>query len=496
MCDVVFSNEFGGAFDRVVRADRDEVDAHHVDDEGAAGVLAAREDAEEVRPGDDADRVALVADDERPGRRVGESLGHLDHRGVGRDGQHLRGHHVPDVRGDEHTRSEDTQHRTSPTPTRGDMPLAALSTGVTDDPPRSPGARLAAGLRRLEPRPRLVDWSLFSLVVLILATGLVSLVSGSPDRGWLFVVHGLAGLALVAFLAFKLRRVRHRVTGRAWTVTTALSVLLATATLGALASGIWWVFGGSLDIGPWGLLNLHIGLGLVVVPLLLYHLSQRFRPPARADLEGRRTALQYGTILVGAAAAWRVQQSANDLLDTAGADRRFTGSREEGSDEGNAFPITAWVADDPDPIPRDEWTLDVSGAVDSPLSLSYAGVDPSHEARVLLDCTSGWYSEHDWQGLSVGALLDEVGASDEARWVQFRSVTGYRWSLPIEEARGAMLATHVDGERLSHGHGFPLRLVAPERRGFQWVKWVESVRVTRRRDTSEWVAVFVSGLDE
>jgi DMSO/TMAO reductase YedYZ molybdopterin-dependent catalytic subunit len=56
-----------------------------------------------------------------------------------------------------------------------------------------------------------------------------------------------------------------------------------------------------------------------------------------------------------------------------------------------------------------------------------------------------------------------------------------------------MLATHVDGEELSHGHGFPLRLVAPGRRGFQWVKWVEEVRVTRRRDHSERLAIFVSG---
>jgi DMSO/TMAO reductase YedYZ molybdopterin-dependent catalytic subunit len=337
---------------------------------------------------------------------------------------------------------------------------------------------------------------LFTLIVLVLATGLVGLFSGAADRAWLFVSHGLVGLSIPVFLFFKLRRVRHRVTGRAWSLTTALSILLVTATLGALISGIWWVFGGSLAIGPWGLLNLHIGFGLAVVPLVLYHLSQRYRPPARSDIEGRRTALQYGTVLVGAAAAWRLQQSTNELLDTVGADRRFTGSREEGSGEGNRFPVTSWVADDPDPIPVDQWTLALTGAVDTARSFSYSDIDPDHEDRVLLDCTSGWYSEHAWQGLAVGALLDKVGVSDAAEWVQFRSVTGYRWSLPIAEAREATLATHVDSESLTHGHGFPMRLVAPERRGFQWVKWVTEVRVTRRRDRSEWVAVFVSGLDE
>jgi len=383
---------------------------------------------------------------------------------------------------------------------------------MAPDGDRTALARLRGALARfraaLEPRPRLVDWSLFALLAVVLATGVLGFLSGRPDRAWVFVTHGVAGLSLVAFLYFKLRRVRARLARP--TVTRALSALMAAVTVGALATGVWWAFGGSLDLGPWGLLNLHVGLGLAVVPLLAYHLAKRFRPPSTRDVRGRRTALQYTAIVTAGALAWRLQGSANRLLDTAGATRRFTGSREAGSDEGNAFPVTAWVADDPAPVAVDDWSLSVRGAVDAPADLAYADVAPdgdgpahedrallaAHEDRALLDCTSGWYSEHDWQGVRVGALLDAVGIRDGAAWVQFRSVTGYRWSLPVEEARDATLATHVDGERLAHGHGAPLRLVAPGRRGFQWVKWVEEVRVTRRRDRSEWLAVFVSGVDE
>ena len=357
----------------------------------------------------------------------------------------------------------------------------------------------------LSPRPRLVDWSLFALLAVVLATGVLGFLSGRSGRAWVFVTHGVAGISLLAFLYFKLRRVRHRFERP--TVTRALSAVLAAATVGALATGVWWAFGGSLDLGPWGLLNLHVGLGLLVVPLLAYHLTRRFRPLSTDDFEGRRTALRYAAVLGAGALAWRLQGSANRLLDTAGATRRFTGSRETGSDDGNAFPVTAWVADDPDPVPVSEWTLSVRGAVASPVDLAYADVSadaepeaergvPTREDRALLDCTSGWYSEHDWQGVRVGDLLDAVGVRESAAWVQFRSVTGYRWSLPLDEARDATLATHVDGDRLAHGHGFPLRLVAPGRRGFQWVKWVEEVRVTRRRDRSEWLAVFVSGIEE
>ena len=373
--------------------------------------------------------------------------------------------------------------------------------------PRAAPSRLRTAFARfreaLEPHPRVVDWSLFALLAVVLATGVLGFLSGRPDRAWVFVTHGVAGISLVAFLSFKLRRVRHRFARP--TVTRALSALMAAATVGALGTGVWWAFGGALDLGPWGLLNLHVALGLLVVPLLGYHLTRRFRSLSSTDFEGRRTALQYTAVVAAGALAWRLQGSANRLLDTAGSRRRFTGSRETGSDDGNAFPVTAWVADDPDPVPTGEWTLSVRGAVDSPIDLEYDDLPSveedraslaASEDRALLDCTSGWYSEHDWQGVRVGDLLAATGIGEGAAWVQFRSVTGYRWSLPLSEARDATLATHVDGERLTHGHGFPLRLVAPGRRGFQWVKWVEEVRVTRRRDRSEWIAVFVSGVEE
>ena len=44
-------------------------------------------------------------------------------------------------------------------------------------------------------------------------------------------------------------------------------------------------------------------------------------------------------------------------------------------------------------------------------------------------------------------------------------------------ARGFLLATHVGDAPLAHGHGAPARLVAPDRRGFQWVKWVTQIEL-------------------
>lgn len=339
--------------------------------------------------------------------------------------------------------------------------------------------------------PRLLDWSLFVAVVTLLVTGLASLLVGTPDGWWVLAVHGVAGLVLVPLVAAKLWRVRDRLRRPRGV---AGSVLLAGTALAALATGVAWVLGVGVRVGPFPPLVVHAVLGLLVAPLLLGHLRRRIHDPRAVSLRDRRTALRYGGLLVGGTLAWRAQSAANRLRGV--APRRFTGSREDGSDAGNAFPVTSWVADDPDPVVVEDWTLRVDGLVDAPRTFDHADLPDGSRERTLLDCTSGWYSDHEWRGVRVADLLGAAGAGDEARWVQFRSVTGYRWSLPLPEARDALLATAVDGERLSHGHGFPLRLVAPGRRGFQWVKWVDRVTVRRRRDRSEWLAIFASGLSE
>jgi hypothetical protein len=345
----------------------------------------------------------------------------------------------------------------------------------------------------IDPPPRLVDWTILAAVTLALVTGVSSLLVGTPSGAWVFVLHGVGALTLVVLLFFKFRRVRHRVTGR-WNVTIALSVLLGIVTLGALTTGVAWVLGMHPDLWRWTLLSLHIGLGLLVVPLVLLHLRQRFRLPSTNDWEGRRTTLQYAGLVAFGALAWRTNELLIASLDTPGENHRFTGSKPEPG-TGNRFPATSWMLDDPDLIDAHSWKLHVTGLVDEPLSLAYDDFSTMSEKRAVLDCTSGWYTERDWQGVPVSAILETTGTRDDARWIVFHSVTGYRFGFPLAEADDLLLATHVDGEQLSHGHGFPLRVVAPGRRGFQWVKWVTAIEVRRTRDIGQWLSIFISGID-
>jgi DMSO/TMAO reductase YedYZ molybdopterin-dependent catalytic subunit len=49
--------------------------------------------------------------------------------------------------------------------------------------------------------------------------------------------------------------------------------------------------------------------------------------------------------------------------------------------------------------------------------------------------------------------------------------------LTGSQLRSALLATHLNGDRLSLDHGYPLRLIAPDRSGVLQTKWLNRVEI-------------------
>ena len=189
-------------------------------------------------------------------------------------------------------------------------------------------SRVRDALNKVEPRPRLVDWSIFVLVIAEVASGLYSFTVGRPSGAVVFWLHSVAGITLVGLLGFKFRRVAARVRNlQHWDRATPLSIATAVVAVATLATGIAWVLGANPEILLWTLLNVHIGLGLALVPLVLLHLWTRYRPPSRADLSERRTVLQYTALLLAGVVAWRAIEAVATLLSAGGASRRFTGSK-------------------------------------------------------------------------------------------------------------------------------------------------------------------------
>lgn len=344
---------------------------------------------------------------------------------------------------------------------------------------------------------RAVDWSLFFLVAFEFCTGLGSFLVGRPEGQAIFVIHSVVGLSIILLLAWKFRRVTRRVVEpRRWQPATVVSVLTALAVLATIGTGIFWVTAQRPIDYPNGII-LHTTAAIVLVLCYLWHLWLRFKPLRRRHIQNRRTALRFLSLFAVGGALWIGQEVTNRSLALPGAKRRFTGSRNAGPGEGNhTFPVTMWMFDRPTPVDNTLWQLDVTGAVTTPVLLRYPDLAnlPQNTQTVPIDCTGGWYSTQTWTGITVGELLTLAQPIGNARFVRFRSVTGYRWSLPLDEARNTLLATRVGDEPLSHGHGAPLRLVAPGRRGFQWVKWVTAVEVLTERDHGQWAAIFWSGV--
>jgi DMSO/TMAO reductase YedYZ molybdopterin-dependent catalytic subunit len=126
-----------------------------------------------------------------------------------------------------------------------------------------------------------------------------------------------------------------------------------------------------------------------------------------------------------------------------------------------------------------QWRLSVEGAVARPLSLTYKELLAlaAEQSTQTLDCTSGWYTVQDWRGLPLARVVEEARSTAGIAGVRLISATGYNHTYPWAEAQTILLATHVGGEELAPRHGYPLRAVVPDRRGWFWVKWLDRIQI-------------------
>ncbi len=326
-----------------------------------------------------------------------------------------------------------------------------------------------------------LDRLLALLVTVQLASGLLTLRSGVPATAPLFWLHGLIGGMLLVASVEKLRRsVGPAIRRRRWR-RLALGAGLTLLVAAALAGGFAWVAGGRIwSIGPWTILTLHVWAALAIIPVLLFHLLPRrvalLRPRGvLAKPIRRRTLLAIGAIGMLGAFAWG---GANLLDRLRSGDRRFTGSR--WLPDGGIPPPTTFYGEGTPPIDAPDWRLRVTGRVATPLTLDLQQLTAVGlvDRDAVLDCTSGWVLRTSWRGVALSEILRIAGADPDPAFVKVRSATG--WMVPLEAAdlADALLATHVAGEPLPTANGWPLRLVAPGRRGLDWVKWVTEVEVT------------------
>jgi hypothetical protein len=282
----------------------------------------------------------------------------------------------------------------------------------------------------------------------------------------------VAGLGIVALAPWKsaisargVRRHRPGITS---------SFALAASVVITIVTGMGHATGLLVSLGPVSSMQLHVAAAVASMPLALWHVLARRTVPHRTDVS-RRNLLRGGVLLGGAAAGYVAVEGLVHVGALPGHARRSTGSYERGSFQPVAMPVTQWLNDSVPTVDPDLWTLRIADA-DGERDVGYEELFAHGEgARAVLDCTGGWYAEQEWEGVVLSDLLT---GDDRAASIEVFSLTGYVRRLPVEDAGRLLLATRLGGRVLSTGHGFPLRLVAPGRRGFWWVKWVDRVSLS------------------
>jgi DMSO/TMAO reductase YedYZ molybdopterin-dependent catalytic subunit len=302
-----------------------------------------------------------------------------------------------------------------------------------------------------------------------LLTGALAFANGGRWAFAALAAHGAAGLGIVLLSPWKSTIARRGV--RRGRPGTKVSVLLAVLVVLTVGTGV------AHAVGVWSTvlaMQIHVAAALCSIPLAIWHVIVRPVRPRRTDLS-RRSLLRAGAVAGGSVAAFGAVEGIVRATGLPGGDRRATGSYERGSFEPAAMPVTQWL-DDADPrIDASGWRLEVR-APDDARALTYDEISVHDDrVRATIDCTGGWFATQHWSGVRLDRLLEGV---DDVRSVVVVSATGYARRFPIGDAASFVLATRVGGEPLSAGHGFPARLVAPGRRGFWWVKWVERIEAS------------------
>jgi sulfoxide reductase catalytic subunit YedY len=134
------------------------------------------------------------------------------------------------------------------------------------------------------------------------------------------------------------------------------------------------------------------------------------------------------------------------------------------------------------PVALDRWRLEVTGRVQDPQQLTYAEIRtlPAVEENLLLICPGIFTIHATWKGVAVREILRRSGLQSGVTHVTLHGPPGpyekvEEFKLAEIDSGRVFLAYGVNGQVLPQKHGFPLRAVAADRLGSDWVKFVYKI---------------------
>ena len=127
-----------------------------------------------------------------------------------------------------------------------------------------------------------------------------------------------------------------------------------------------------------------------------------------------------------------------------------------------------------------DYRLVVEGPDRLELSLADLQALPQHTERLPITCVEGWSANATWSGVRLADLLEQAGLPRDTEVTVESLQTGglYRVSTvspPHARSPRTLLALQLNGSPLDPDHGYPVRLIAPNRPGVMQTKWVTKV---------------------
>ena len=134
-------------------------------------------------------------------------------------------------------------------------------------------------------------------------------------------------------------------------------------------------------------------------------------------------------------------------------------------------------------VPTEQWTLEIRGLVEKPLSLNWDEFRALPRVKVFADfhCVTRWSRlSNVWEGVSTRELLDRCGIRADANFaLPLAYDDGWTTNLPLKYflAEDALFADTHDGAPLSADHGGPVRLIVPQLYAWKSAKWVKAIEI-------------------
>ncbi|WP_245620450.1 molybdopterin-dependent oxidoreductase [Cryptosporangium arvum] len=222
-----------------------------------------------------------------------------------------------------------------------------------------------------------------------------------------------------------------------------------------------------------GALVIHIGAQATVVRRVLRESRSATPAPVDGAVVTRRAVVATVAAAAGVVTLATVGQTVRPLSKLSVLAPRRPGLGPQGLPVNRSAAGAGVVA----AATRDDYRLVVAGPRPLRLGRDALAALPQHTAELPIACVEGWSATARWTGVRLRDLLAEAGVAPGAdiRIESLQRSGAYRVStLPAAFAQDplTLVALRLNGETLDLDHGYPCRLIAPNRPGVLQTKWV------------------------